>query len=76
MSVIMNSQGVIFHPSVYENEASFEMDVESLSDQIFGTASIYLGIKKKVGTEIVTIPDAYLVDTTKPDEPKPLRYRE
>jgi hypothetical protein len=29
-----------------------------------------LDIKKHVGTSIVTIPDGYLIDTTKPDEPK------
>jgi len=30
--VIRNSQGEIFHPSVYEDEATFEKDVVSLAD--------------------------------------------
>jgi hypothetical protein len=29
-----------------------------------------LNIKKRVGGDIVTIPDGYVIDTTKPDEPK------
>jgi hypothetical protein len=44
--------------------------VLSLADYIFGVSSIYVDIKKHVGTHIVTIPDGYLIDTTKPDEPK------
>jgi hypothetical protein len=70
MPVIRNSQGTIFHPSLYDHEASFESDVVSLADQIFGASSIYVDIKKRMGNNIVTIPDGYLIDTTKPDEPK------
>lgn len=70
MPVIRNSQGTIFHPSTYNYEAHFENDVGALADQIFGANSIYLAIKKKMGSNIVTIPDGYLIDTTKPDEPK------
>jgi hypothetical protein len=70
MPVILNTEGIVFHPAVYENEASFERDVVALADQIFGPATIYLGIKKRMGNDIVTIPDGYLIDMTKPDEPK------
>lgn len=72
MPILRNSQGTIFHPSTYDDEASFESDVVALADHIFGAGSIYLDIKKKIGlgTSIVTIPDGYLIDTTKPDEPK------
>ncbi len=70
MSVIRNSQGEIFHRSVYEDEATFEKDVVSLADHIFGSTSIYVDIKKHMGSGIVTIPDGYLIDTAKPDEPR------
>jgi hypothetical protein len=62
MPVILNTEGIVFHPAVYENEASFERDVVALADQIFGPATIYLGIKKRMGNDIVTIPDGYLID--------------
>ena len=54
----------------YTHEAAFEQDVVKLADHIFGPTSIYLNIKKKVGSNIVTIPDGYVIDTTKPDDPK------
>jgi len=69
MPVIFNS-GIVFQPSSYEVEAKFEDDVTKLADQIFGPTSIYLRIKKRVGTDIVTIPDGYLIDTAEPDDPK------
>jgi hypothetical protein len=49
MPVLRSAQGKIFRPAVYEDEASFERDVEVLADCIFGTSSIYLGIKRPVG---------------------------
>jgi hypothetical protein len=70
MSVILSAQGKLFRPLAYEDEATFESDVTKLSDHIFGSDSIYLCIKRRVGSDIVTIPDGYLIDTTKPDEPK------
>lgn len=66
MPVLRNPQGTIFHPTIYEDESSFEKDVVNLADQIFGIGSIYLDIKKRVGNDIVTIPDGYLIDTRKP----------
>jgi hypothetical protein len=70
MPIILTPQGSIFRPSAYEDEKTFESDVTKLSDQIFGATSLYLCIKKQVGSDIVTIPDGYVIDTTKPDEPK------
>ena len=70
MPIILNSSGLIFPPSPYGGEANFENDIVKLADQIFGASSIYLNIKKHVGSDIVTIPDGYVIDTTKPDEPK------
>ncbi len=70
MPVILHTNGVVFRPFTYEIEAAFESDVVKLADYIFGPDSIYLDIKKHVGSDIVTIPDGYVIDTTKPDEPK------
>lgn len=70
MPIILNAVGNAYRPHVYQNEAAFEKDVVVLADQIFGSTSIYLSIKKKVGSDIVTIPDGYVIDTTQPDEPK------
>jgi hypothetical protein len=70
MPVIFSPSGLIFRPLIYKNEKTFEKDVVTLSDHIFGSTSIYLDVKKRIGGDIVTIPDGYLIDTTKPDEPK------
>lgn len=70
MPLILNSSGLVFRSYTYVNEAAFEKDVIALSSHIFGAASIYLDIKKRVGSDIVTIPDGYVIDITKPDEPK------
>jgi hypothetical protein len=70
MAIVLNATGTAFRPHTYANEAAFEKDVIYLADQIFGPASIYLDIKKKIGSDIVTIPDGYVIDTTRPDEPK------
>jgi hypothetical protein len=70
MPVIVNAKGQVFRPHTYENEADFEADVVKLADQIFGQSSIYVDIKKRVGNDIVTIPDGYLIDLTEPDSPK------
>jgi hypothetical protein len=70
MAIILNTAGIAFRPFVYATESAFEKDVTSLADQIFGPTSIYLNIKKKVGNDIVTIPDGYVIDTTRPDDPK------
>lgn len=53
------------------SEAKFEEIVLELSSQIFGTASIYIPIKRRVGREnLVTIPDGYVVDMADPGAPK------
>jgi hypothetical protein len=70
MPIILHPAGSIFRPFAYETEASFESDVVRLADYIFGPNCIYLDIKKHVGNDIVTIPDGYVIDATKPDEPK------
>jgi hypothetical protein len=70
MPVILNAKGQVFRPYAYENESEFEADVVKLAEQIFGQSSIYVDIKKRLGNDIVTIPDGYLIDVTEPDSPK------
>lgn len=53
------------------SEAKFEEIVLELSSQIFGIASIYIPIKRRVGREnLVTIPDGYVIDMADPGAPK------
>jgi hypothetical protein len=70
MTIVLSSHGVTFRPFLYENEKTFEADVVTLADHIFGPASLYLDIKKKMGNDIVTIPDGYVLDATEPDQPR------
>lgn len=54
-----------------DSESKFEEIVLELSDQIFGSSSIYVPIKKRVGRDnLVTIPDGYVIDTADPYKPK------
>jgi hypothetical protein len=70
MPIVLSASGLTFRPFTYINEKAFEKDVVALSDHIFGPTSIYLDVKRRIGGEIATIPDGYVIDTTKPDEPK------
>lgn len=70
MPVILNAKSQVFRPYTYESEAEFEADVVKLADQIFGQSSLYVDIKKRVGNDIITIPDGYLIDVTEADNPK------
>lgn len=46
----------------YTLEAEFEKVIVDKSQQIFGKNTVYIDIKKKIGNEIITIPDGYLID--------------
>jgi hypothetical protein len=71
MAVIIDRDGKLYRPFSYEKEEPFEASVVALADQIFGTSTIYINVKKKMtGNEIVTIPDGYVIDMTEPDTPK------
>jgi hypothetical protein len=71
MPVIFDSKGNLYSALTYKSESDFEDTVVALADQIFGTSTIYIDIKKRVsGNDIVTIPDGYLIDMTVPDSPK------
>ncbi|HYV95304.1 MAG TPA: hypothetical protein VE978_26245 [Chitinophagales bacterium] len=61
----------IYNSFRYNSEADFEKSVEQLADYIFGISSIYVSRKKRIkGSEIISIPDGYLIDFTIPDSPK------
>ncbi len=68
MPILINN--TVYNLFNYDNEAEFESCVEKLSDVIFGSSTIYVNKKKRLkGSDIVTIPDAYLIDMTNPVEP-------
>lgn len=54
----------------YTNEAEFEEDVVKNANKIFGQKSIYVDIKKRIGDNILSIPDGYLLDFSFINEPR------
>jgi hypothetical protein len=54
----------------YSSEAEFEKLILEHSNYIFGKRSAYIDIKKKIGSDIVTIPDGYLIDFSFKTDPK------
>jgi hypothetical protein len=69
MPVILGPSGKVARQVAYEREEDFERDVVLLADQIFGP-SVYVDIKRRVGTDILTIPDGYLIDIADPADPR------
>ena len=70
MAILTDSNGTIYRPHFYPLEKEFEKVVVTLADQIFGTSSIYIDVKRQVRGVITTIPDGYVIDMTETDEPK------
>jgi len=61
----------IFINYEYSKEAEFEKDVIERADEIFGTKSIYIDVKRRIGKDnILTIPDGYLIDLTFESDPR------
>jgi len=54
----------------YQLEKEFEEVIIKNYQQIFGINTIYIDIKKKIGDNIVTIPDAYLIDFSFIEKPR------
>ena len=54
----------------YPNEAEFESEVVKQASYIFGKQTIYIDIKKRIGRDILTIPDGYLIDLSFSDDPR------
>jgi len=46
----------------YATEKEFEQVIVENAEHIFGSRSIYVDIKKRIGNDIITIPDGYLID--------------
>jgi hypothetical protein len=54
----------------YPSEKEFEQTIVQHSQHIFGSKSIYIDIKKRIGDSIITIPDGYLMDFSFEKEPR------
>jgi hypothetical protein len=54
----------------YLNEGEFEKVIVENAKQIFGNNTVYIDIKKKIGDNIVTIPDGYLIDFSFAEKPR------
>lgn len=63
--------GSALAPYTYSKEAEFEREVVAHAAHIFGPASLYLDVKRRIGRDkVLTIPDGYLLDFTFPDAPR------
>lgn len=54
----------------YGKEQEFEQMIVQQAKHIFGSSSIYIDIKKRIGDSIITIPDGYLIDFSFESEPR------
>lgn len=54
----------------YPTEKEFEQVIVQQAPHIFGSQSIYIDIKKRIGDSIITIPDGYLIDFSFAHEPR------
>lgn len=54
----------------YTLEGEFEKVIVDNAKQIFGNNTVYIDIKKKIGDNIVTIPDGYLIDFSFAEKPR------
>ena len=54
----------------YPSEKEFEQVIVQQASHIFGSQSIYIDIKKRIGDSIITIPDGYLIDFSFEQEPR------
>jgi hypothetical protein len=60
----------LFIPYEFSNENEFEKLIIQNSNQIFGSNSVYIDVKKKIDSDnIVTIPDGYLIDFSFESDP-------
>ncbi len=66
--LILNNKVYKYYEYQLENE--FEKVIIENYQQIFGANTIYIDIKRKIGDNIVTIPDGYLIDFSFIENPK------
>lgn len=69
MDILLSKKGQ-FEYFKYQLEADFEKEVVQHSQAIFGSQTIYIDTKKKIGDSIVSIPDGYLIDLSFSTDPK------
>ena len=62
--------GKVYRQYQYNSENEFEKVIVQQVGFLFGEQSIYIDIKKRIGSSIVTIPDGYLIDSSFPAEPR------
>lgn len=62
--ILLDSKKNIYEEYLDRYEKNFEEVILKNQQEIFGSESLYLPIKKKIGKEIVTVPDGYLIDFT------------
>ena len=61
----------LFIPYEFSNENEFENLIIQNSNQIFGSNSVYINVKKRIERDnIVTIPDGYLIDFSFESDPR------
>ena len=71
MAIILDKAGGLYRPFSFDNEKQFEAKVVELADRIFGPSSIYVDVKKRIkGSDIVSIPDGYVIDMAQPAAPR------
>lgn len=54
--------GRLFDYYEYAKEEEFEKRIVEYSQEIFGPRAVYVDVKKRIGDEILSIPDGYLLD--------------
>ncbi len=64
------SNGFVYSYHEYGLEKDFEQAIVQNAVHIFGSQSIYIDIKKRIGDSIITIPDGYLIDFSFAKEPR------
>jgi hypothetical protein len=64
------SDNKIYKYYEYTLESDFEGVIVNHTKQIFGNNTVYIDIKKKIGDNIVTIPDGYLIDFSFAEKPR------
>jgi|GEM_PF-186272 len=71
MPILTDDAGRLFRQATYDLESDFEKAVAEVADRMFGPDTLYVSVKKKMkGNEVVSIPDAYLVDMSEAERPK------
>jgi hypothetical protein len=66
--IVSNGKTYTLHE--YGEEKEFETQVIKNTQEIFGPHTLYIDIKKRIGDDILSIPDGYLIDASFPSSPR------